>query len=555
MKKLLTLIIILSTISYTINAQQKGGGAKKTAKTNTPADTTHPGTVIVTSAFKPSLRSTAKVNFNAVNPLPDTTRHILEYNVPAQNLFFSYQPIPLKPLALYIDTSINWQNKHYIKAGFGNFSTPYVQGGFSFGDGKNSVINVHALHTSSKGSLPFQQFSKTHADVIGIFNSGNNEWLGKVFVDNRTQYQYGFLPNTLSFTKNELLNRFTNIGAKLGIRNKAVNAFGINYNPSIQFDVFTDNRNGKENNFLLNAPVSKTIGRLFTFNLALVADLTKYTTDSASISNNLFYLTPALQFNTPNFKLNAGFTPAWDNEVFKLLPNFTVEAKLKEERFVLQAGWVGYYNKTNYRNLSEFNPYLQQPKFLRNVRLVEQYVGFKGSAANHFTYHAKASYIRFSNQPLFVNDILTGKSFELVNESSMKAIRIHSEIGYTVQEKFSLMAGTTLTQYNNLKDNAKAWGLLPLEINGSLRWEILKDVMVKSDIFFWDGSQYRNKQLESQKLDPAVDLNAGVEFGILPRLNLWVQFNNVLNNKYQRWNQYEVLGFNVVGGVVYSFGK
>jgi len=50
-----------------------------------------------------------------------------------------------------------------------------------------------------------------------------------------------------------------------------------------------------------------------------------------------------------------------------------------------------------------------------------------------------------------------------------------------------------------------------------------------------------------------MDLNAGVEFTVLPKLNLWVQFNNLLNNKYQRWNQYEVLGFNVLGGVVYSF--
>ena len=39
----------------------------------------------------------------------------------------------------------------------------------------------------------------------------------------------------------------------------------------------------------------------------------------------------------------------------------------------------------------------------------------------------------------------------------------------------------------------------------------------------------------------------------MPKLNLWFQVNNLLNNKYQRWNQYQVLGLNVLGGVVYSF--
>ena len=76
---------------------------------------------------------------------------------------------------------------------------------------------------------------------------------------------------------------------------------------------------------------------------------------------------------------------------------------------------------------------------------------------------------------------------------------------------------------------------------------------MKSDIFFWDGTQYRTATLQTQKLDPAMDLNAGAEFTVLPKLNLWIQFNNLLNNKYERWNQYEVLGFNVLGGVVYSF--
>jgi hypothetical protein len=83
----------------------------------------------------------------------------------------------------------------------------------------------------------------------------------------------------------------------------------------------------------------------------------------------------------------------------------------------------------------------------------------------------------------------------------------------------------------------------------------MKDLQFKSDIFFWDGPQFRTKTGERGKLKPAVDLSTGVEFTIMPKLNLWVQFNNVLNNRYQRWNQYEVLGFNVLGGIVYSFSQ
>ena len=61
--------------------------------------------------------------------------------------------------------------------------------------------------------------------------------------------------------------------------------------------------------------------------------------------------------------------------------------------------------------------------------------------------------------------------------------------------------------------------------------------------------------MQVRKLDPALDVNAGVEFSIMPQLNAWVQFNNIFNNKYQRWNQYPVFGFNVMAGVVFNFGE
>ena len=135
----------------------------------------------------------------------------------------------------------------------------------------------------------------------------------------------------------------------------------------------------------------------------------------------------------------------------------------------------------------------------------------------------------------------------------MKDIRIHGEIGYTMQEKFSFIAGASFNQYSNLRDNAKPWGLVPLELNGSLRWQVLKDVIVKSDVYFWDGVHYRTAQLTSGKLNPAADLNAGIEFTVVKNFNFWAQFNNIFNSQYQRWHQYPVLGFNVLLGVVYSF--
>ncbi len=561
MKKII-LIAVLSLLVVNVFAQRrarKREAKKQETQTTTEikSDTLPQRTVTVTSAFKPSLKPTSKINFSAATPSPDTTRHVLQYDVPAQNIIFSYLSPALKPIAQNIDTNIHWENRSFVKVGYGNFTTPYLQAGVSMGDGVQSVININGKYTSSKGPIPFQQFSKTDLDAIGIFSTPDNkkEWSGKVFYDNNTQYEYGFSPDTLKFSKDDLRQSFTTFGGKVALRNKTQNTAGINYNPNISLGLFQDNHGGKENTFSFSAPMSKSFTKALVFNLGLSADITSYKSDSAgTINNNIYYLTPAVEFKTPNFKLVAGITPSWDNSTFNFLPNISAEAKLQDERFILQAGWIGYYNKTTYQYLASINPWLQQPKFLLNTKIKEQYAGFKGSAGTHVTYDARVSYLQFTNQPLFVNDTITGKSFFIMNESQMKAIRIHGEIGYTMAEKLSLLAGATFNQYSSLKDNAKAWGLLPLELNGSLRWQIIKEFLVKSEIYFWDGAQWRNKAYGSQKLKPAADVNLGVEFTILPQLNGWVQVNNLFNNKYERWNQYPVLGFNVLAGIVYSFG-
>ena len=364
-----------------------------------------------------------------------------------------------------------------------------------------------------------------------------------------------FQPDSLKFSKSNLRQSFSGFGAKIGLRNKVVNSYGLSYNPSAGFDIFADNHSGKEATFSFDLPVTKAITRILDFNVGLSGSVTSYKTDSVSIDNSIYYVTPSLTFKTPNVKVNAGFTPSWNNRNFSLLPNFTVDAKVNEEKFIVQAGWIGYYNKTTYQSLANFNSWIAQPTELNNSRVKEGYAGFKGSAGDHFTYNARVSFLKIKNQPLFVNDTVTGKNFNVVYEPDINDLRVHGEVGYTAGEQFSLLAGLTLNQYSNFHINEKAYGLEPVEFTGAVRYQVLKDLLLKADVYSWRSIAYRTKDLQTKKLDPAFDANVGAEFSFLPNWKAWLQFNNVFNSDYQRWNQYPVLGFNMLIGVVYSFGE
>ncbi len=568
----IVLTFFFALFAFTVVTAQEKKKAKAASKKETPqqnevpakvdkdalADTSSPKMVTITSAFKPSLQSSAKVNFIAATPVIDSSKIPVVYNIPSQNLFFSYKPVTIKPLGLSIDSSIVWNNDSYVKFGAGNFSSFLGEAAFSFGDGKTSITNVRGNFLTATGNLFAQQANKLGIDVLSNFHAGeSNEWTTHAYYQSSTQYFYGYQPSSLVYLKDDLLQRYNTVGIEAGLQNTKANSLGVSYHPQLSFIRFSDNHELSENNLILKAPFSKAFNKFYSFDLGMSADISTTNIpvlpNQPDLKNNLYYVHPAFQLTTPNIKLHLGIQPTWDKGSFAALPELTVEARLTDMSWLLEAGWTGNFQKNTYRSLAGINPWIGPLSNLSNTKIIEQYLGIKGNSGNHFTYAARFSFLKLNNQALFVNDLNDGKTFNVLFEPQMQAVRLHAEAAYTVGESLSFLASTSYTEYSSLAVNPKAWGLLPFEMTGTVKWKLLKDLLLKADGFLWDGSPYRLKSLQAEKSDPVADINMGAEFTIVPRLNIWLQMNNMLNSTYQRWNQYPVLGFSVLAGVVYSF--
>lgn len=526
----------------------------ETAKKDTVPGITTGKDFTVTSGFTPSLKEASKINFSSTTALPTPEKVPLNYNVPAQNLTFTYNPAFIQPLAVNIDTGSVWENAQFVKLGYGNYSTPYLEGGFSFGDGYHSAVTLHARHTGSKGDLPLQEFSKTDIDASGVFALGeNNELDARVYYGGNNQYAYANLSPDISYDKDSLRRRFHDIGVKVGLSNKFKNTAAIDYHPTIGIDAFGDNNSGKESTLSLDVPLQKKLGETFVAKLGAGVDVSSLKTDSSSISNSLVTIRPAIEINRPDFKMNLGIIPSFYNGEFHLMPNIELEAKLRDERFIAQAGWKGYYQKNTFRSLTTFNPWVNMPSDFDYTRTSEVYGGFKGAAGDHFTFNARVSYLQNKDLPLYLN-MLNSNLFDVVQDT-VNNLRFHGEIGFNAKQSFSLLAGITLNNYSMIANNEQAWGLAPIELNGSMRWNIIKSVLLKSDIDMWTGAYYQDVNGSPKKLSGAVDWNLGAEVDIIKHVSLWLQVNNLLNNKYQRWDGYRTIGANIMGGVIINFGQ
>ncbi|MBU3714964.1 MAG: hypothetical protein FGM46_08445, partial [Ferruginibacter sp.] len=138
-------------------------------------DTNKIKSVEIISSFKPSLLQAVKIDFSGSQLTSDTSRNIRMYEIPAQNLTYNYKSIPLKPLALSFDTLVTLGDRNFVKAGFGNFTTPYFKAGLSFGDGSKKLLNIYTDYTSSRGKIQYQNFSNFSVKATGSYFFSGHE--------------------------------------------------------------------------------------------------------------------------------------------------------------------------------------------------------------------------------------------------------------------------------------------------------------------------------------------------------------------------------------------
>ncbi len=537
------------------NSTSSSNSKNSSTITGVTLDTVKPNVLTITSTFKPFLKGASKLNFTASMPVLDTSKLNLAYNIPAQNLMFTYQPVPIKPIAYTNNFNTNIANSNYIKLGFGNYAMPYAETGFSFGSNQKTLFNAFAKYHQAKGSILYQESTQAQLKLSADFNSiKNHDLVASLSYKLSSQNKYGTNPNFV-FTKDQLKQNFNTIDAVVQLLSKANTEFGISYHPNLTASMFFDDKQANETNIILDAPFEKYISKKLLVGFGVFANMSFYKNSNTSISNNVFAIQPKIQFANQDLMIKLVVQPTWNNTELEILPDISAEYYLAKEKFIVLGGIKSSIQKNSYQSLASNNPYIDQPTAFLNSKTNEIFGGLKGAVGKHFSFLGKLSFLKTNNQVLFANDTTNNKSqnFNILYEPDLKSIKISGEISYTDKEKFSLVTGVALTQFTSQEKYEKAFGILPFEINSSIRYHILKDVILKSDLFIWDGAHYRVKNNITGKSKMAIDLNIGAEVKVLKNINFYLDLNNLFNNEYQRWNQYNVFGFNVVGGVVYSF--
>lgn len=519
-------------------------------------DTTKQPAIEIISSYKPVLRNASKINLSGTQLTADTNRRVAAYNIPVQQLFYAYQPAQLNALAIDTDAEIKTGERYYLKAGFGNLSTPYIKAAAVFGDERTKLLNLYADHRSSRGPIEHQDFSNTEIKGVGTYITDDYTFnlSAGIKLDNYNLYGYDHAVHTPA--KDDIKQNYQTIYIQGGMQNVKPGPWDIDYNPTVKFSYFTLADKLNETSLALKVPVQKKFGKDLLAKVSAEVDYTRFAskiTGEESFNNTIVRLAPGIKYFGDGAFIHAGIAPTFHNSKSDILPDLYFEIKL-ENRYVLQGGWIGRVHKNSVENLSEINPFIRGPFSNINTKATEFYGGIRASIGSHFNIGGKVSWINYRNAMLFLNDTIgITNHFITQTEDRLNNLRISGNVSYILQEKFSITGNVALNAFNNQRTFSRAWNLVPLEVSGSASYNLMKKLLLKADVNVFGGPRTFDKDNGSFRMDGGTDLSAGAVYSINKQFSVWLDVNNILNNKYSRWNNYPVYGINVLGGIIVRF--
>jgi hypothetical protein len=519
--------------------------------------------VTIVSAFKPQLKNVAKIGFLNATAIVDTNTLTLSYMVPSQNLSFQYQPIALVPRAIKIDSLIKMKQSVNLKIGIGNYLNQYIQLEGSFVDLKEQQHHLQILNESIAGDHPLQKWN-----TIGInYNNAlllnkNKDVHTQLYFNQSNRYRYGLVPDATNLPIKNFEQRFTIIGANFSMVNKQVSNKPFNYTSTLKFN--HSQLKDQANNLMVDLinPIVYQLNDRIKLHADLNISFNQYNPiNRPSSQNSIIQFDPSFELKKSTIRFNFGIRPTFANGEFALYPKFEFSKQLKDTNIHLNAGWLTNITNNQLIQLMGQNHWISAPNALPISTIEKKYFTVNVTVNKRFNYGFNMAFNDYRELPLFnqprslYNPVQEGLKFDVLFEKRAIAIELHGDLRYQLSDQLLWKNQFKYIQFNLIRENTQAWGIVPFEFNSQLNWVFNKNLMLDASGQFWTGSKTSAVLGNAYQLNNTFVLNAGMQYSISDKWTFWSKGENLLNQQYQRWANYPSIGVQFLAGIQYKFKK
>lgn len=478
---------------------------------------------------------------------------------------FSFKAPLLNPQIRPLKLKQESQRKVYggfLRLGYGNYVSPLLEAYYNTTRDKNKLIGAHLYHTSSdkgpiddrnsgSGSSGLSVFGRTFTKGISL--SGNAGF------ENRTTHFYGY-PEGTEVDASSIKQSFNLLKAS-GALSNATNS-DLSYKLGVGVSHLSDKFDAKETEIDLNFGTDYEINDDSRINLK--ADYFLISRKDENVdkkARSLFVISPLFSFvPIEDLKVSVGFKTAFENDTIDsksvhVYPDIRASYPISPSVDAV-ASLSGGIEKVSLQSLTYENLWLAPniPIFHTNKTL-DFNVGLNAKLGNKISAHSGLAVANLKNWYYFVNTDADQAKFTTVYDggSGTKRANLYGAISFVQSEVAKFMLRADLYRYSTARLN-EAWHRPTYKITANAFYNLYQKLLFTVDVIAQGGMKAQEPvTLNTVKLDAAFDLNFKTEYLFSESFSAFIQLNNIASSKYPLFLHYPVRGFQVMGGITWSF--
>ena len=483
---------------------------------------------------------------------------------------------------------------NYLALGFGNYTTPFIEFFLHQNRKFETDYGIYLKYTSSengvKNTFLNNEFSTLNLGGFYLKEERGFTWKigGNMY---QKQYNWYGLPN-ISFDNN-IINSIAAEQTYGFYEVESEVVFEDSYFDNIKgaLSLFDDKFGSKEVGFLLKPSLKIPLG-FISKNLTelelqtninyLQGEFEQNYLNNSNIKYSFFNLGihPVYRVNWNKLSIKLGskiyLTSDIENSLTDILayPDIEITYPVITNLINLYAGAGGDLYMNSFQKFSEQNPFVSPTLFLTQTN--EQYNlfgGINGTISSNISFNVKASYKSDEDHALFVrnnsksNGVFNastsllgyeyGNSFNVFYDD-ISTLSIFGEIEIDASKRFSIGATIQTNTYTTTFQQ-EAWNLPKIE--GAIYGEYKNNNWYANANIFFVGSRmdvqyngtFPSTIASIESLDAFTDMNLNGGYHFSDFFSAFVKLNNILGTDYDRYANYNVLGFQALAGITYKF--
>ncbi|MEX2592776.1 MAG: TonB-dependent receptor [Anditalea sp.] len=453
----------------------------------------------------------------------------------------------------------------YLKVGYGNYQSPL--GELYINNVESDYMNFGVLIKHQgfyEGPVDGKNSAEDHTNVRfdGSLFQENVEFFGKVGYDRDRHNFYGYTPAPgLEIVPEDISQIFHTVYGRVGLRK--INRLELfNYEASLSLKLFNDNYLAREHEMGTRVHLgfrsdnSRLQGGIESEGFISSPSDATY----SEINRNYVKFYPYVEYSNDDFRVKAGANVVLENDVipnkksdFHIFPSIFANYNLSES-FGLYAEYEGDVIRNTYYGFVMENPFLGPSSQLRNTLQNYQIdAGVQGEINEELSYKAGFKFGEFTNMHFYGNNENDSTKFQLIYDDITQVLNYHASLGWNYENLYKLQATANYFHYK-LSEMESAWHRPEWEIGLNNFFMPSEKWLITANANFLGGIRAINLQSgHTTTLNPIIDLSARADYSISPRFSVFVEGNNLFNQKNERYWNYRVRGIQGIGGLGFKF--